>query len=199
MKFDLFLRFGVIAAAGDRHLAEFCPGDWYLQGLGHAKSWGFNLTEVAWRRRDLAARLEKSRKLVSGELPVTLSQSNEEGVKQIRALLGLGDFVTNVNLPNRGQIPNLPVGAIVETNAAFRDDSLRPVFAGDIPDSIYPLIAKTLGQQRILLEAAYERDLEKAFAAFSNDNLVTLNTMDARKLFTEMIENTKAYLGDYLK
>ena len=199
VKFDLFLRFGVIAAAGDRHLAEFCPGDWYLQGLDHAKSWGFNLTEVKWRRKDLAARLEKSRKLVSGDLPVTLSHSGEEGVKQIRALLGLGGFVTNVNLPNWGQIPNLPIGAIVETNAAFRDDSLTPLFAGNIPDSIYPLIAKTVGQQRIVLEAAYERDLEKAFMAFSNDTLMRLNTADARRLFDKMVDNTKAYLANYFK
>ena len=28
VKFDLFKRFGVMAAAGDRHLAEFCPGKW---------------------------------------------------------------------------------------------------------------------------------------------------------------------------
>ena len=29
VKMDLFRRFGAIAAAGDRHLAEFCPGSWY--------------------------------------------------------------------------------------------------------------------------------------------------------------------------
>ena len=27
---DLFKRYGIVAAAGDRHLAEFCPGSWYL-------------------------------------------------------------------------------------------------------------------------------------------------------------------------
>lgn len=199
VKFDLFRRFGVIAAAGDRHLAEFCPGDWYLQGMDHARSWGFNLTEVKWRKKDLQARLEKSRKLISGEAEIKLFKSEEEGVKQIRALLGLGDFVTNVNLPNKGQIPNLPIGAIVECNAAFRDSSLTPVFAGNIPDSIYALISKTVGQQRMILEAAYNYDLEKAFTAFTNDALVTLDVESARKLFNEMTQNTKEYLKDYIK
>lgn len=200
VKFDLFRRFGVIAAAGDRHLAEFCPGDWYLQSLDHARSWGFNLTEVTWRKQDLATRLEKSEKLRKDEMPIVLNpESGEEGVKQIRALLGLGDLVTNVNLPNLGQIPNLPFGAVVESNAAFRDNQLTPVFAGNIPDSIYPLITKTVGQQLLILEAVWERDLEKAFVAFSNDNLVTLNKSDARKLFDEMVENTKAYLTDYFQ
>ena len=31
VKFDLFCRFGLIAAAGDRHLAEFIPGEEYLK------------------------------------------------------------------------------------------------------------------------------------------------------------------------
>ena len=31
VKMDLFNRYGLIAAAGDRHLAEFMPGDEYLK------------------------------------------------------------------------------------------------------------------------------------------------------------------------
>ena len=35
VKLDLFLKYGAIAAAGDRHLAEFCPGSWYLKEPGY--------------------------------------------------------------------------------------------------------------------------------------------------------------------
>ena len=38
VKFDLFLRYGAIAAAGDRHLAEFCPNAWYLKDSETVKS-----------------------------------------------------------------------------------------------------------------------------------------------------------------
>ena len=87
-------------------------------------------------------RLEKSRKLLSGEQKVEIKNTDEEGVNLMRALLGLCDLVTNVNIPNRGQIPNLPLGAVVETNAVFRSSSLNPVFAGEIPKEIYPLVAR---------------------------------------------------------
>ena len=40
VKMDLFRRFGVIAAAGDRHLAEFCPGSWYLKDPATVEKWG---------------------------------------------------------------------------------------------------------------------------------------------------------------
>lgn len=100
-------------------------------------------------------------------------RGGEEGVNQIRALLGLTELVTHVNIPNRGQIPNLPLGAVVETNAVFRAGSLRPVFAGEIPKSIYPLVARICGEQELLSEAIARWDLEGIFQAFAGDPLVT--------------------------
>ncbi len=197
VKMDLFRRFGWIAAAGDRHLAEFCEGKWYLESPERVKEMHFGLTSVSWRKEDLRQRLERSARLVSGEEEVEINGTGEEGVNQIRALLGLTELVTNVNIPNRGQIPNLPAGAVVETNAVFRAGSLRPVFAGEIPESIYPLVARICGEQELLSEAIARRDLEGIFQAFAGDPLVTCGLADARKLFEEMCENTKAYLTMY--
>ena len=41
VKFDLTSRLGIAAAAGDRHLAEFVPPNWYLN---NASDWKFGLT-----------------------------------------------------------------------------------------------------------------------------------------------------------
>lgn len=199
VKFDLFRRYGYIAAAGDRHLAEFCPGSWYLKDPQQVESWGFGLTSVAWRKYDLCKRLERSCRLISGEEEFTIKTTGEEGVHQIRALLGLGDMVTNVNIPNRGQVPNLPMDSIVETNAVFSANSVRPVFAGEVPAAIYPLVSKAANQQEALAKACHDRDLEQAFHVFANDNLVPLDTVQARALFDEMVENTRHYLTEYFR
>lgn len=197
VKMDLFRRFGAIAAAGDRHLAEFCPGSWYLKDPETAKSWCFGLTTVAWRKEDLKKRLERSERLYTGKEAPVINQTGEEGVQQMRAILGLRDLVTNVNIPNLGQIPNLPIGAVVETNAHFSAGSVRPVFAGPLPDSIYPLVSRVSGIQELIVQAALDRDLEQAFRAFLMDPNMNLSMPDARKLFDEMVENTKKYLGMY--
>ena len=199
VKFDLFRRYGVIAAAGDRHLAEFCEGSWYLKSPEQVKEWGFALTPVSWRKGDLKDRLEKSRKLRTGEQEVVINNTGEDGVRQMRALLGLEDYTTNVNLPNKGQIPNLPLGVVVETNAIFRDDSIVPVNAGPVPTGVWSLVARIADAQTLIYEAGKTRDLELAFKAFVNDPLVPLDLPTARKLFDEMVENTKEYLGEYLK
>lgn len=197
VKFDLFLRYGYIAAAGDRHLAEFCSGDWYLKDKKTVENWGFALTPVSWRKEDLKERLAKSDRMISGEEKFELKETGEEGVEQIRALLGLRDLVTNVNIPNYGQIPNLPIGAVVETNACFRANSLTPVFAGNIPQEIYPMINRVCAEQENVVKSALKRDLDGVFNAFVTDPNINIPLDEARSLFDEMLENTREYLKMY--
>ncbi len=199
VKFDLYRRYGLIAAAGDRHLAEFCEGSWYLKNDAQIADWGFARTSVKWRKEDLNERRRKSERLRTGAEQVKIENTGEDGVRQIRALLGLGDYTANVNLPNRGQIPNLPLGIVVETNAAFRDDRIDPVFAGPIPEGVWQLISRSADSQAMVARAAKERNLELAFTAFAKDPLVNLDLPTARALFDEMIENTKEYLREYFR
>ncbi|MDR1766138.1 MAG: alpha-glucosidase/alpha-galactosidase [Lachnospiraceae bacterium] len=195
VKFDLFLRYGYIAAAGDRHLAEFCPPSWYAKDPRAVERWGFAMTPVSWRIEDLAQRLKKSAALVSGELPIEMKPSGEEGHLLIKALLGLGDIISNVNLPNRGQIGNLPLGAVVETNALFRRGEIRPVLAGDIPRNLAGLVSRHVCNQRLTLDAALHIDFEAALAALLGEPLAEgLSPADARTMLREMIGNTLAYL-----
>lgn len=198
IKMDLFLRYGYIAAAGDRHLAEFCPGKWYMGSPEQVDEWGFGMTPVSWRKEARIRLLEKSEKMASGQMKFEIAPSGEEGVAQIKALLGLQDLTTNVNIPNYGQIPNLPLGAVVETNARFTSDTLTPIFAGSMPEELLGLTSHIVANQEKIAEAVGKRDLDKAFLAFINDSLNYLDVRTSRKMFDEMIENTKEYLTMYL-
>ena len=65
------------------------------------------------------------------------------------------------------------------------------------PRGIGREITRALAEQEMVVEAAMERNLEKAYAAFRNDPLVNIPDSDATALFDEMVENTKAYLTEY--
>ncbi len=196
VKFDLFLRYGAIAAAGDRHLAEFMP-PWYLKSPETAADWKFTLTPVSWRKDDLKRRLQRSDRLISGEEPISLKTSGEEGHLLLKAVLGLGDLVSNVNIPNRGQIPNLPVGAVVETNALFGANRISPVSAGNVPSNLLPLIARHVYNQENTLKAALSCDRKLGFTAFMNDpQLGGVSLEDGRSLFEDMLTAQKKYLPD---
>ncbi len=194
VKFDLFRRYGLIAAAGDRHLAEFVP-NWYLTSPETAADWMFTLTPVSWRREDLRRRMKRSDDLVSGREALELKPSGEEGHLLLGALLGLGDRVSNVNIPNRGQIPNLPLGAVVETNALFGRESIQPVYAGPLPGNVLALVARHVYNQENALRAALTCDRRLAFTTFMNDpQLAPVSPADGQKLFDEMLQNTRACL-----
>lgn len=197
VKFTLFKRYGVIAAAGDRHLAEFCPGKWFLESKDMVENqYGFSLTTVAWRKTELKQRKQRALDYFNGK-PFELRDTGEETVRQIKALLGLGDFVTNVNIPNVGQVENNPYGAIVETNAFFSGDSVKPVHGGVIPADLNALIMRIIEEQEAVVDAALSGDYEKAFVIFLNNPNMCLNADKARELFDRMLQNTKAYLPYY--
>ncbi|MCH5185210.1 MAG: alpha-glucosidase/alpha-galactosidase [Oscillospiraceae bacterium] len=194
VKFDLFRRYGNIAAAGDRHLAEFMPGRQYLNSPETVREWKFGLTTVDWRKEDLKKRLDKSAELVSGKQSFEIKNTGEEGVNQMKALLGLSTLVTNVNIPNMGQIPNLPLGAVVETNAVFRHNSLTPVFAGSMDNDIAALTLRHVYNHKTVLDGVLDGDRDKVFTAFLNDPLMTADRDSAKVLFDAMCKNTEKYL-----
>ncbi len=197
VKFTLFKKYGLVAAAGDRHLAEFCPGHWFLESPAKVEEYGFAITPVSYRKKEAKERIQGHEDMVNGK-PMELYDTGEEGVRQIKALLGLGDFVTNVNIPNVGQmLGGTPIGAIVETNAVFSGDSVRPVFAGELPTQVNALVQRIIAEQEMVVEGVLEGDYKKIFLAFCNDPNVCLSQEKAKELFIEMLENTKAYLPNY--
>jgi len=197
VKFDLFRRYGAIAAAGDRHLAEFMPGDLYLRDPETVKRWKFGLTTVDWRKNDLKARLEKSADLASGRRELELKTTGEEGIQLIKALCGLGRVISNVNIPNAcGQIANMPRDCVVETNAVFFRDSISPLFAGSVPAPVMPLMEPHIENQRDILTAALNRDFSLCLDALMRDPLVEgrITKGEGEALLRAMLENTRQYL-----
>jgi len=195
VKMDLFRRYGLIAAAGDRHLAEFMPGGEYLKDPETVASWKFSLTTVKWRKEDLRKRLERSARLVSGEEEIALKPTGEEGILLIKALCGLCRVISNVNIPNRDrQISNLPETAVVETNAVFERDAIRPVVAGKVPENVRALLMPHIENHERIMKVALDgnKDTELVVEAFLNDPLVKGRASDAevRALVKDMMAAT---------
>lgn len=186
VKFALFQRFGILPAAGDRHLVEFLPG--FIHSPETLFKWGVICTPVSWRIERWASAPQKTQDILSGVTPLVLESSGEEGVGMIKALLGLGDLVTNINLENTGQISNMPLHAVVETNAHFSRDSVYPLAAGALPAGIAPLINQHSANQELIIEAALTENTELAFQAFYNDPSNHLPVDDSWEFFNKMLQ-----------
>lgn len=117
----------------------------------------------------------------------------------MKALLGIRDMVTNVNMPNYGQVIDIPNGVVVETNALFTKNSIKPVLAGKLPDNVLGLVHRVAMNQETVLKATLAKNKKLAFTAFVNDPLVVnILLKDAKTLFNEMFDNTKEYLKGWV-
>ena len=198
VKMALFHRYGALAAAGDRHLVEFVNNRWFLADPETVSQWHCKLTTVDFREENQARQIAESIAMAEGDMEVPLAPSGEELVRLLRAILGLETVVSNVNMPNRGQMPGLPMGAIVETNCVFTNGYVKPVTARELPAGALALVRRASDNVDLVCEGIRERDLDKIFAAFMNQALCsTLSWEEGQELFREMCENTREYLAPY--
>ncbi len=198
VKMNLFARYGALAAAGDRHLVEFVNPHWYLKDPECVKRWKYNLTTVDFRVAQMEERIEESILLAEGKKEFELMPSGEEATDLMKAILGHKQVISNVNLPNTGQCPQLPMGSIIETNCIFTNNQVKPVVSKPLPLAVLHMVYKAANNIDTLYEGIKQRDFEKIFACFMNQALCsTLTLEEGRSLFKEMIKNTRTYLEDF--
>ncbi len=198
VKYTLFERYGAAAAAGDRHLAEFVP-DLFLT-TKHVLQYGFELTPVAGR---MLYNTIKKVKTMLADTPLSnpkIKGSGEEGIRQITSLCGMGDLVTNVNLPNKGQLKNVVMGTAVETNAAFSLDSVVALDAGEMPPEAAALVNVHAQNQKDFVEAYFNQDKNALERVFCRDPQVARIGMElGKRLFAEMRRKNRKCLEAFIK
>jgi alpha-galactosidase/6-phospho-beta-glucosidase family protein len=170
VKLCLFDQLGVLFGAGDRHLAEFFPR-FLSDASDRGARYGVLLTTIEHRATNARARREWVERFVNGE-PAKLEHSAETMAPVMAALAGgpPGRFV--VNVPNTGQIDNLPRDAVVECVAEVDGLGVRPVAVGTLPPPLYAAFAPHVAWQELVVEAALTGQRAPARAAMAIDPLV---------------------------
>ena len=198
IKMGMYRRYGVMGAAGDRHLAEFMPGTMYLKNPETVKEWAFGLTTVDFREKQQAEKIADTIAMANGEKEFPVVKSQEEAVELMKALMGFTTVVSNVNMPNKGQMSQLPLGSIVETNCVFSNDQVKPVVSNPLPEDVAKMVRLNCENIDKTYEGIKTRNLDKIFEAFANQPLCeSLSEADAKALFQEMCINTREYLDEF--
>jgi alpha-galactosidase len=197
--YELFKRFGVLPAAGDRHLVEFAT--WFLQEdmPEDLNRWGVLRTPSSYRLARWDDEADTVQQFMDGEKEFDLSETGEVITELMEALAGLSDMRTHVNLPNNGQMVDAPEDAVVETNAVVTQNNVRPIVSGSLPRPVQTQVTQQINNQETIIEAAFDGyDVDYAFQGFLNDPQVkTLQTETARDLFAEMCNALQPLLDDW--
>jgi len=197
LKLTLFDRWGAVPAAGDRHLAEFVPSV-LTEDSGWGAAFNIECTTIAERERhqdgyvgDVDAWLSGGKDLQtwqSGELPAPVIDSLVTGTRR----------EVPVNIPNTGQCPDLPAGAVVESICVVDADGVRGRDDARAPQPYTELLRRHVAVQELTVEAALTGDRELAGAAFALDPLAgrgDLHQTDA--MVEELLAGTARWLPQF--
>lgn len=194
LKLALFEVYDALPAAGDRHLAEFFP--YFLTpSTDYGAEYGVQLTKIPHRRQQVASAREQVRAAIQGELP-ELQRSPEATADIVSAIASGGSVRTIVNLPNTGQLADLPDGVVVETLAEITSAGAFPHTVGRLPRGVLSTLEPHVLNQELIVRAALEGDRKLALQALANDPLVhDLHT--ARSLLDELLAAHASYLPQF--
>jgi alpha-galactosidase len=196
---ELFETFGVYPAPGDRHVAEFFgtlfsgEGAYYGRTLG-VDSYSFEATIASGdgifeQMRETA----RSKSPLGADWFARISGEHEQVTEIIARIRRDEPAVYSANLPNRGQVPNLPEGAVVECPALTAGGTLTPVVQPPLPAGAAGLLATRFGWVETVVEAALEGSREKFVQALLLDGAVG-SVRTAGRLAEELIAAQAEYL-----
>ena len=193
VKIALWRRFGVLPAAGDRHLIEFFP--FFLKPqTERGPFYGVHLTSIEERYEWLARWKARARAWLDGAEALDL-QSSSEPIAPIIAALHYGTpRVQVMNLPNTGQIPRLPAGAILETMGVVDGFGARSFAVGELPPAIHTIVERHVANQELTVEAALGSDHSLALQALINDPQVS-DFDAAPRLLDDLLAANEALRG----
>lgn len=196
----VFRDFGLFPVPGDTHLCEYLP--WMNDPI--AKPWEkFNIRLYDWKvmagLRDFS--LERLNEMANGNLTVeSLLQTDSEGaLEMIENIAYAGShYHLAANLPNAGQISNLPAGAIVETPVHVNGAGIHPVHVGSLPEPIAELCRRESMIAQWGVDAAVEGNYEKALQCLLLDPFI--RDMDsAKNILDQYLKIYKEHVPQFYK
>lgn len=190
-------RFGALPAAGDRHVAEFVP--W---ALTESSRWGaaynVELTAMSDRRADQAGYIADADAWLAGTKDLQTWASGELPALVIDSLVTGTPRELPVNIPNAGQVPDVPDGAVVESICVVDEQGVRHRDRAVLPPALAELVRRHSAVTELTLDAALAGDRGLASSAFLLDPLAGRGDLHRTEaMVTELLEGTAGWLPQF--
>jgi alpha-galactosidase len=192
--------FGLFPVPGDTHLCEYLP--WVTDPA--TRPWEkYAIPLYNW---DLNAAVrdfqhERLRRMADGEVTIEgLEETDSEGaLEMIENIAAAGThYHLAANLPNAGQISNLPIGATVETPVVVDGAGIHPVDMGAFPEAVAELLRRETTVAQLCVDAAVEGNRQKALQCLLLDPVIN-DFEQAKQVLEDYLSSYKEYLPQFWK
>jgi len=200
---ELFSLYGAIPSALDRHVSEFFP-QFFASGAYYGKTLGVDVYSVEATIADGDRRYEQTRELALSRDPLPqdffarFSGEHEQVTDIIDSIEADAGRVYSANLPNQGQVRNLPPDAILESPALADGSGMHALAMADLSPGIAATLVSRLDVVEIIVEAALRGDRELFVQALVADGFVRSIAM-ARQLADELLAAQAEFLPQFKK
>jgi len=195
---DVFSAFGLFPVPGDTHLCEYLP--WLSDS--QTRPWDtYNIRLYDW---DLFAavrefELDRLNEMSAGNQTIEhLLDTDSEGALEMieNNACATTHYHLAANLPNAGQVSNLPHGCTVETPVIVDGAGIHPVYVGALPEPIAELCRRETTTAQLGVDAVIEGNREKALQCLLLDPVIT-DIATGRRILDDYLTSYREYLPQF--
>jgi alpha-galactosidase len=197
--FELVRLFGAFPAVGDRHITEFFPHMFSEEGAYFGKTLGVDVYSFERCIEDGHAKFAEMKADALSAQPLgddyfeRISGEHEQVTDIIESIRSNAGTVFSANLPNRGQIPNLPPDAVVECPAIADATGLHAIDQEPIDPAIAGTLATGFQWVETIVDAALCGSRERFVQALLLDGAVK-SVETAYRLADDLLETQREFL-----
>ncbi len=193
---ELLQQYHCLPYLGDRHTCEFFGC--YITDRKMMERFGLVRTSIEDRAASYSRAAQWIEEMTAGKSQLGKTPSRETAADIIAAIAFDRSFSDVVNMPNIGQIENMPAGAVVETMGHVDGGGASPLAIGPLPEQIRALCAAHAEVQLRTVEAALEGDMEEGLMALVADPVCArLTASDVKKMGRELLTANRHHLPQF--
>jgi len=194
VRYEVMEHLGYFCTESSEHLAEYVP--WFIKSGRPDLIERFAIPLDEYPRRceeqmaDWAAQADAYRTAER----IDFTKSHEFAAEIMNAMVTDAPYRAYGNLPNRGQIPQLPQGAVVETPCLVDANGVQPTTVTGIPPQLIALMRTQINVQELTVRALIEENTEHLYHAAMMDPH-TAAELDLRQI-RALVDDLLAAHGD---
>lgn len=202
VRYEVMEHLGYFCTESSEHLAEYVP--WFIKGGRQDLVEQFRIPLDEYPKRceeqisewaTQAAALRNAAESEVGDILDTTA-SHEFAADMMNAMVTNEPVTIYGNLPNSGQMPQLPGRAAVETACVVDAKGVHPTVVDDVPPQLVALMRTQINVQELVVKALTDENVEHIYhAAYMDPH--TAAELDLRQI-RSMVDDLLAAHGEWI-
>jgi alpha-galactosidase len=196
VRYEVMDHLGHFCTESSEHLAEYVP--WFIKDGRDdlIEQFGIPLDEYPARCEEQIIEWQDQTNAMRATGQVEVTKSHEFASELMNAIVTDTPYVLYGNLPNTGQIPQLPMGAAVEPPCLADANGVQPTVVDNIPPQLTALMRTQINVQELTVRALVDENPEHIYHAAMMDPH-TAAELDLRQI-RSLVDDLLVAHGDWL-